>query len=320
VVGALFVVGAIISGIDLLNAKGSMALSMTGAALLTAGCVGLIALLVGLPIALSIQSSREESIKHQDELMTSLGDRLQSISVFMNLISEQQLISDRAKAVAFRENDREAVRRAIHEEMNRQDWEAALVLANEIEAGFGYKQEAEKFRQEINGNREEVHRRQVAEYLVPVDYHIKNEAWGMALQEAQKVMGAFPNDPQVQRLPDEIENRRQLRKQQLRDSWQDAVNRHDVDGSIEILKMLDLYLTPAEADSMQEIARNVFKEKRESLRTRFALALKDAKWNDAIRLGEEIITDFPNTRIAQEARDMMDTLRQRAQEPQMTNA
>ena len=38
--------------------------------------------------------------------------------------------NDRAKAVAFRVKDREALKRAISEEMAKQDWEAALALAN----------------------------------------------------------------------------------------------------------------------------------------------------------------------------------------------
>ena len=67
---------------------------------------------------------------------------------------------------------------------------------------------------------------------------------------------------------------------------------------------------------MQEIARNVFKEKREALRIRFSQAVKEQRIGDAIRLGDEIMTDFPNTRMAQEVRDMMDALRHRLQEPQ----
>jgi len=86
-----------------------------------------------------------------------------------------------------------------------------------------------------------------------------------------------------QRLPAEIESRRVTHKRQLLDSWHDAVHRHDVDGSIEILKRLDLYLTPAEADSMQETARGVFKEKLSNLRTQFAIAVQDKAWNEAIK-------------------------------------
>lgn len=318
-VGFLSALVTLIAGAALVR-QSTPRLQMAGAALLAAGCLGIIALIASVPIALILGHARQSAQKHQDTLMAALSDRLEGLSILLNLVSEQQLLSDRAKQVAFREKDREAVRRAVQEEMSRHDWEAAFVLANDIETSFGYKQEADGLRAEINARRDEIHRRQLAELMAPIDRHIKAELWGAALQEAQDLMRQFPDDAHVQRLPEEIEQRRQMRKGQLRDSWQDAVNRHDTDGSIEILKKLDLYLTPAEAESMQEIARNVFKEKREALRTRFALAVQEHKWAEAIRLGDEIIHDFPNTRIAQEVREKMEALRQRAENPEASPA
>jgi hypothetical protein len=316
----LAVVAALAAGISLLrHPAASNAALVTGAALLAAGYLGLIAILVTLPIAMNLAAARQSNLKHQKDFMTALGDRLEGISILMNLISEQQLLSDRAKAVAFREKDHDAVHRAVVEEIAKHNWDAAILLASDIETQFGYKQQADEFRREIGNKQSEHQRRHLAELLAPVDRHIKVEAWGTALQEAQAIMEQYPDDPQVKRLPEEIESRRQLRKQQLRESWQDAIDRHDVDGSIEILKRLDLYLTPAEAESMQEIARNVFKEKREALRIRFAQAVKEQRIADAVRLGEEIMNDFPNTRMAQEVRDMMTALRQRM-EPQASSA
>lgn len=62
---------------------------------------------------------------------------------------------------------------------------------------------------------------------------------------------------------------------------------------------------------MQEAARNLFKEKLNSLRTQITLAVQDHDWARAIRLGDEITRDFPNTRAAQEVREMMPALRER---------
>ena len=133
-------------------------------------------------------------------------------------------------------------------------------------------------------------------------------------------MQMFPDNEQVRNLPVEIENRRQGHKRQLLSSWTDAVARHDVDGSIEILKQLDTYLTPAEAESMQETARSVFKEKLNNLGKQFSPAVQDHRWVEAIRVGETVIREFPNSRIAQEVRENMENLRQRAAEPQQAAA
>jgi outer membrane protein assembly factor BamD (BamD/ComL family) len=66
---------------------------------------------------------------------------------------------------------------------------------------------------------------------------------------------------------------------------------------------------------MQETARGVFKEKMNILREQFAHAVQEQRWREAIRIGDAIIADFPNTKMAQEVREKMDVLRQRADEP-----
>jgi hypothetical protein len=189
-----------------------------------------------------------------------------------------------------------------------------LRLVNDIEIVFGYKAEADRFRQEISSRRQEFTQRQITQELPQVERYIAAEAWGQAIQEAHRVMALFPNDPKVQNLPAEIEIRRQACKKKLLDSWQEAVNKHDVDGSIDVLKHLDLYLTPTEAEGMLETARGVFKEKINLLRAEFAMAVQDKRWAEALRLGDTIVTEFPNSRMAQEVRDMMEMLRQRAAE------
>jgi hypothetical protein len=291
-----------------------------GAILLAAGCVGFLVSLIGLAVAQGLDHSRSSAVNHAKVMRETLNDRLQQISVLLELVSEQQLISDTAKSVAFRDKDRETVRRAIHEEMAKQDWEAAMVLADDMEKGFGYKQEAERVRDEIRNHRSEMMRKTISEQLGALDRHIKNEAWGQAFQEGQRVMSMFPNEEAVKQLPQEIEAKRQERKKQLLDSWHDAVARHDVDGSIEILKRLDVYLTPAEAEAMETTARGVFKEKLINLKTQFSLAVQDHKWAEAVRLGDAIMTEFPNTRMAQEVSEKMASLRQRAGAPALAQA
>jgi hypothetical protein len=290
-------------------------------ALLAAGCAGIVGVLIGWPITTVLCGAYRNDFAHQTELLTTLADRLQQISVLLNLIGEQQLISDRAKSVAFREKDRDALRRAINEEMAKKDWEAALALADEIERQFGYKQEADNLRDQINNRRQDVIRKQVTDAVAVIDRHTKAEQWTMAHREAERLMRLFPQDPQVMKLPEEIESRRNAFKRQLLENWNESVLRHDTEGAIEILKKLDLYLTPTEAVAMQDTVRGVFKEQLTSLRAQFATAVQEHKWTDAVKVGEQVIKEFPNSRTAQEVREKMDTLRQRATEvPAVANA
>jgi hypothetical protein len=279
------------------------------------GCIGLVAVLATWPITQCLFDARCSRKIEREETMQPVVERIDQMAILVNMISEQLLLSDRAKAVAFRVKDREALRRAISEEMAKQDWEAALALADDIEKNFGYRGEAERVRGEIELARTENMRRQIADVMGTIDRHTRAEQWSAALRESERLTQMFPDNEQVRNLPVEIENRRQNHKRQLMASWTDAVARHDVDGSIEILKQLDTYLTPAEAESMQETVRSVFKEKINQLRTQFSLAVQDRQWAEAIRIGETIMRDFPNSKIAEEVKGAMDGLRKRASEP-----
>jgi uncharacterized membrane protein YccC len=281
--------------------------------MVAAGGLALVAVAVTWPIALSLSSRRGASGATGD--IGSLAGKMDQMVTALHRVGEQQLLSDRAKHIAFRDKERDALRRAIQEDINRQEWDLALRLADDIEREFGYKAEAERFRAEIRQKCEECARRMLDDGLVAIDRHTRAEQWNNALREAEKLHGVYPDNDRVRNLPQEIENRRQSHKRQLVESWHDAVARHDVDGSIEILKQLDTYLTPKEAESLQETARGIFREKLNSLGKQFAVSVQEHRWHDALGVGDQIVRDFPNTRIAQEVREKMDVLRKRATEP-----
>jgi hypothetical protein len=249
----------------------------------------------------------------RDKLI-ALNERVEELGMIITLVSEQQLLSERAKSVAFREKERDTLRRAIQEELAKHDFEAATALANEIERSFGYKQEADRFRQDIVAKRSEVVGKQVNEGIAVIDRHCRGEQWEEAYREADRLIQLFPSEDRVRRLPNDIEARRLELKRQLMTRWRESISRKDkdVDGSIELLKQLDSYLTPAEAEGLQDDARSVLKEKLNSLRQQFSAAVQAHNWAEAIRNGEMILRDFPNTRLAEEIREMMEVLHQRA--------
>lgn len=288
--------------------------------MLAAGAVSVLLVLTVWPLGLSLEAARKDQGKTIAHINTTLDDRLEQVSILLNLLSEQQLLSDRAKAVAFRDKDAEALRRAIREDISKCNWDSSIRLINEMESSFGYKQEAEVFRNELERCRGQQEQRVIGDVMATIDRAARSERWNDAQDEARKLQSQLPDNAQVRNLPAEIENRRLQHKQRLVESWHDAVARKDVDGSIEILKQLDMYLSPSEAQGLQETARSVFKEKLNLLKLQFAGAVQDRRWAEAVDLGEQITRDFPNTRIAQEVTEKMPTLRQRAVEPEAVKA
>ncbi|MGA1980808.1 MAG: hypothetical protein ABSG99_09685, partial [Sedimentisphaerales bacterium] len=86
------------------------------------------------------------------------------------------------------------------------------------------------------------------------------------------------------------------------------------DRSLEILRDLDQYLTPNEGLALQEAARDVFRTKLHNLGVQFSLAVSGRQWAKALETGNEIIRDFPNSRMAEEIREKLDILKIHSQQ------
>ena len=85
-----------------------------------------------------------------------------------------------------------------------------------------------------------------------------------------------------------------------------------IDDAMGMLKELDQYLSPDEAGPLQEVARGVIGKSRDNLGVRFKLMVQDHQWGSAVEVGEQIIAEFPNTKMAQEVRQLVPVLRERA--------
>jgi hypothetical protein len=286
--------------------------------------IGLVLLAVGSISALvgaftfglwhEVHAARIDAAHRAAALESHVADRLARIASQLAVIAEQQLISDRAKSVAYREKDREALRRAISEDLARADFDAAKALVDNMEATFGNRAEADSIRAEINSRREDIIRRLLIDTQEKIDRSCRGEDWTGAQQEAARFIALYGDYEPARRLPAEIEARRQAYKRQLLDRWHDCVLRHDGDAGMEVLRLLDPYLTPAEAERLAESARSVLNDRKSKLRENFTSAVTRRDWNDAIRIGEIIQREFPNTKIAHEIAETMDTLRSRAAE------
>jgi hypothetical protein len=143
---------------------------------------------------------------------------------------------------------------------------------------------------------------------------IDRRDWARALREAQRAIRIFPNDPKVALLVDRVHNARSQHKSELLKRYGEAVKKNDVDGGIELLKELDQYLTPQEGAALQESARGVFRAKLHNLGVQFAISVTEQRWVDAVATGEQIIQEYPNSRMAHEVREKLDALRLRAEQ------
>src|SRR5688500_16262047 len=131
----------LIVGIVLI-AQGVLAYLRAGdTTLLGLGVVAVIVPASLYPIAAAMRDARVWAAT-RDEQAREMTRLLQSINSGVS-------ISDVAERIAFRHQDRAAMRNAIQDDNQRRDYDAALVLVTEMGAAFGKREEAEEYREEI---------------------------------------------------------------------------------------------------------------------------------------------------------------------------
>jgi hypothetical protein len=280
-----------------------------GLAPLVLGALAVIVPAAICPIALALLSLRAAAGRYPPravELLESINDRL--------------LISDQAKRVAYREQDRNALRQAIRDDIQKRDFDAALAMVEEMSRTYGYREEAEEFRDQILTARKAEMERKVTEGIAAVDQIVARREWEAAMAEATKLQRLYPDELQMRGLDRRVREARENHKHELERQFLQAAERDDVELAMDLLKELDRYLSETEAEPFRETARGVIGKKRMNLGVQFKMAVHDKEATEAVRIAEQIIREFPNTKMADEVRGMLDVLRERAANEQAARA
>ncbi len=227
-------------------------------------------------------------------------------------INERLLLSETAKRIAYRHEDIDLLRSTINTDISNNDFDAALVLVNEIGVTYGHKEEAEEYREQIIYARTTEMETKVDRALAKLDEVLARHDFETAGKEALKIQRLYSDSPRVKDVHRKVAHARDQYKHDLEREFLEAARVDDVDRAMDLLKVLDRYLSEHEAAPFRETARGIIGKKRENQGVQFKMAVHDKQWLQAVAVGEQIIREFPNTRMADEVRSMIDLLRERA--------
>ena len=152
--------------------------------------------------------------------------------------------------------------------------------------------------------------------VLTVEDLLSRNEWEAAAAAAANIRRLFPEDPDVVELVARVKREREPYRRHLKRQFLDAARGDDPELAMELLKELDKFLTRAEAAPMLEVAQEVIERMKQCLGQRFKAAINNSDWNAAVLVGDQIVRDFENTRMAEEARNMLELLRERAMEQQ----
>jgi hypothetical protein len=177
---------------------------------------------------------------------------------------------------------------------------------------FGYREEAEAFRQRIQQAGQASFESKVRTAMAEFEGVLASRDWANAHREAGRIKRLYPAHPVVQDIDQRILDAREAHKRDLEAQFLDAVSREDVHESMSLLKHLDRYLSREEAERLAPMAQRVVVRHRDMLGVQFKQAVADHRWSEAAQAGEVIMAEYPNTKMADEVRSMIDVLRVRA--------
>jgi hypothetical protein len=177
---------------------------------------------------------------------------------------------------------------------------------------FGYREEAEAFRQRIQQAGQASFESKVRSELAEFDGLLATRDWARAHREAGRIKRLFPTHHLVQDIDQRIMQARDEHKRDLESQLREAAAREDVEASMSLLKHLDRYLSREEAERLGPMAQSIVVKHREMLSVQFKQAVSDHRWSEAAQIGDLIIGEYPNTKMADEVRTMIDVLRVRA--------
>ncbi len=284
-------------------------------AICAVGVLAELALAIGVVVAYGLILGRlaaDHATKGLDGKIGRVEAVLAASRDLLGRLADLAQMSDQAKALIHHEQEIEAIQEVIHTCLLKQEYGHAEQLLSRMSKNLGAHAEVERLRAAIVASKQATAEEKVSAAVERVEKIIQHGNWGRAAREAQRLIEAFPDSERVAKLPKEIGVARNQHKMGLLRQYDQAVKRNDVDRSIELLKRLDHYLTPQEAAALEESVRGVFRAKLHNLGVQFAIAVTDEQWGVAVRAGEEIIRDFPNSRMAMEVHQKLGALRQRA--------
>ncbi len=227
-------------------------------------------------------------------------------------ISDRLLLSETAKKVAYRREDVDLLHRTIRQDIAEHDFNAAMVLVENLGSFYGQLPEAEAFRDEIRKLRAADQEAKVEAGILEMDRILSRQDFAGARREANRLIRLYPDANGVEGLNEWVDRAKAQYKADLQTEFLEAKDRGEIDKAVNLMTRLDKLLTPAEAEPFHEAAREVFAKKRDNLGLQFKLAVHDKEWKAAVVAGEEIMGKFPNSRMADEVRELIGVLRNNA--------
>ncbi len=242
-----------------------------------------------------------------------------SVSAKLDVILEAAQMSENAKRILFRDRELQLLRQTVQDDISKGAFHSALILCEQMSNIFGAVEEAEQMRTQVQQIIHNQHENRIREEMEQLHELLNKHKWVEAYQFSARLRRLFPESPLLHGIEQTIADARTEYGHELEDRFLQAAQSDNVEQAMALLRELDRYLTPEEARRFRDTATTVITTYRENLGARFKMAVNDHRWQDAIDFGQEITRQFPNTKMAEEVNEILETIKVRAAEDETTS-
>ncbi len=303
----VLIYGAIlIAGLTLVVVGVVLAIRTDNMTLLGLGVIAVLLPAALYPIASALSIAARQAVRRED-FATAIEQ--------LRLTNDRLMFSETAKEIVYRKRQREALRQTIREEIDRGDFDSADALVEQVVRVQGDGAEAERWRSRVTAARSRCVDQHVTDAHAKFDVLLAKQDWEASHSQVCEFAHHFPDSQHTIQMTRRIDDAWHQYKHNLDRQFLEASARDDVERAMQLLRELDIYLGEGEAEPLREAARGVITKKRMNLGVQFKMAVHDKDWSAALRIGNEIIDSFSNTKMAEEVRGMKTLLEARATRP-----
>ena len=271
-------------------------------------------LLVTIVVMLSRLLSVSDTLKDAGAKLDNIAEAMEKNRAVLTQIRQSNNISEPVKEIVFRDGDMQSLREVVFDKLQQHDFDSALKVIDQIASSTTYKGFAQELQADVEKYRHATTQERENQVIVHIERLLDAYQWTKASMKIERLIKAFPESEKAKQMRQKLVDKKGERKKALLSTWDDAVKRQATDESLGILRELDLYLTPNEGLALQEAARDVFRTKLHNLGVQFSFSISEKQWARALKTGQQIIKAFPNSKMAQEIRERINVLRQKAQQ------
>ena len=187
------------------------------------------------------------SLKANSEKLDNTVEMLSRENNLLMQISQASRLSDTAKEIVYRDSEQIELGEAVLTKLHQHDFDDADAMIAAMAEHPKYQKLMERLKLKADKFRSATEEGRVNQIIAHIEELLDQMLWIQAAAQIDSLIRNFPYSEKAKTMPNRLQERKDQHKRELLADWDLTVRNKEADRGLEILKELDLYLTPAEA-------------------------------------------------------------------------